>query len=109
MKDQFQQQIESLRLRATRGGVDTVERCEQALRRSLTRIVRRVVRSGHSRCGLTVEILREARNVNSTCPHLGREEIVQEVTGRLCSRLVGRGFENWLETSQGVESTAVVA
>ena len=109
MSYQFQYKIEELRMSVVSGGEETATGCERQLAHALSRHVRRVVRTGRIRNGLTAEIHRELLLVRSTCPDLERDEVVAEVTSRLCSKLIGRGYEDRIETAQVVETTAVVA
>lgn len=110
MSFQLQQQIEKLRSATARGDDGTATRCEQQFGTALRRIVRRVVRSGRQGDGLSTTILQQVRQVRNFRPDLERDDLVAEVTTRLCALLVGQNIDNRIDTvAAGGEATVVVA
>lgn len=110
MSFQLQQQIEKLRTATARGDDETATRCEEQFGTALGRIVRRVVRSGRKCDGLSTTILQQVRQVRDFRPDLERDDLVAEVTTRLCALLVGQNIDNRIDTvAAGGEATVVAA
>ena len=110
MSFQLQQQIEKLRSATARGDDQTATRCEEQFGTALGRIVRRVVRSGRSSDGLSTTILKQVRQVRDFRPELKRDDLVAEVTTRLCALLVGQNIGHRIDTvAVSGEATAIVA
>ena len=98
MSFQLQQQIEKLRTATARGDDETATRCEEQFGTALGRIVRRVVRSGRKCDGLSTTILQQVRQVRDFRPDLERDDLVAEVTTRLCALLGGKDIDNRVDT-----------
>lgn len=110
MSFQIQQQIEKLRSATALGDGQTAMRCEEQFGTALGRIVRRVVRTGRSRDGLSATILQQVRLVRDRRPDLERDDLVAEVTTRLCALLVGQNIGHRIDTvAVGGEATVIVA
>lgn len=108
MSCDIRQKLSQLRTESLEGDQDSVRRCEAEFGTPLRRIVRRVVRTGRTRDGLSTTILQEARKVRKMLPGLTRNDLVSEVTTRLCALLVGQNLDHRLDTVlAGGEATAV--
>ena len=110
MSFQIQQQIQKLRSATDRGDGQTATRCEEQFGTALGRIVRRVVRTGRTRDGLSTAILQQVRQVRDHRPDLERDDLVAEVTTRLCALLVGQDTCHRIDTvAVGGQATAIIA
>lgn len=110
MSFQIQQQIQKLRSATARGDGQTATRCEEQFGTALGRIVRRVVRTGRTRDGLSTAILQQVRLVRDRRPDLERDDLVAEVTTRLCALLVGQNTDHRIDTvAVGGQATAIIA
>jgi hypothetical protein len=89
---------------------DAAHQCEKHFGQELQRIIRRVIRTGRTRNSLTKTILQQARQVRILNPDLQRDEMVTEVTRRLCARLAGQDDNCHIKTiAAGGEPTVVSA
>ena len=109
MTSQFRQKISQLRSATLQGDDQSARECEAHFGVALRRIVRRVVRTGRTRDGLSSTILEEVRQVRTRRPELERDDLVAEVTSRLCALLVGQNNGHRIDTiTAGGDATAIV-
>lgn len=110
MTIQLRQKISQLRSATLQGNDETARECEAHFGMALRRIVRRVVRTGRTRDGLSTTILEQVRQVRTHRPELDRDDLVAEVTSRLCALLVGQNNGHRIDTiTAGGDATAIVA
>lgn len=110
MNNQFQQKINQLRSAHFEGDDRSIHQCEEQFGTALRRIVRRVVRSGRTHDRLSTAILQQVRQVRDIRPDLEREDLVAEVTTRLCALLVGQGTGHRIDTvAASGEATMILA
>ena len=99
--------IQALRSASPR---DAAHQCEEIFGPALQRVVRRVIRAGRTRDSLTRSIMQQVHLVRNLYPDLHRDDMVTEVTRRLCARLAGQDCGWQINTiAAGAESTMVPA